>query len=250
MINPIIKNKEIIKNVNNNLTSIIELNDIELNILPFDLALKKDKRTYLIYYISLLMTKHNFLFIFNNVDYNAKIIKIDLLFLSLSIYFTVNALFFNDNTIHKIYEDKGVFNFIYQLPQIIYSSLISTVLNICLKNLGLSSDTIIKFKQEKNDKTTDKMTDLYYKLKIKFILFFTLGFIFLISFWLYLSVFGIIYKNTQLHLIKDTLISFGLSLLYPFGIYLLPGFFRIPALARGEKKREYLYNFSKLLQTI
>ena len=183
IINPNIKNKEI----NNNYSiSIMELNDIELNILPFDLALKKDKRTYLTYYISLLLTKHNFLSIFNNNDYNSKIIKIDLIFLSLSINFTVNALFFNDNTIHKIYEDKGVFNFIYQLPQIIYSSLISTVLNICLKTLGLSSDTIIKFKQEKNDKTTNKKTDLYYKLKIQFILFFTLGFIFLIFFWFYL----------------------------------------------------------------
>ena len=63
-------------------------------------------------------------------------------------------------------------------------------------------------------------------------------------------MFGAVYKNTQYHLLKDTLISFGLSMLYPFGIYLLPGLFRIPALADPNKKRECLYKFSKLLQIL
>ena len=60
--------------------------------------------------------------------------------------------------------------------------------------------------------------------------------------------FLIIYKNTQYHLLKDILMSFGLSMIYPFGIYLLPGIFRIPSLS--NKKRKCLYNFSKFLQMI
>ena len=60
---------------------------------------------------------------------------------------------------------------------------------------------------------------------------------------------SIIYKNTQMHLLKDTLMSFGLSLFIPFGIYLFPGFFRIPALSNRKKERNCLYNFSKLLQS-
>ena len=61
---------------------------------------------------------------------------------------------------------------------------------------------------------------------------------------------GTIYKNTQLHLIKDTLISFGLSLIYPFGINLLPGLFRIPSLSDKKGKRKYIYAISKILQMI
>ena len=61
-------------------------------------------------------------------------------------------------------------------------------------------------------------------------------------------MFGAIYKNTQLHLLKDTLISIGLSLILPFIIYLLPGLFRITALSNTNKKRECLYNFSKFFQ--
>ena len=63
-------------------------------------------------------------------------------------------------------------------------------------------------------------------------------------------MFGAIYRNTQMHLLKDNLISFGLSLSYPFIIYLFPGIFRIPVLSNPNAKRKLLYNFSKLLQLI
>ena len=62
-------------------------------------------------------------------------------------------------------------------------------------------------------------------------------------------MFGVIYKNTQIHLLKDTLMSVGLSLLFPFGYYILPGFFRIPALSNSKNKRKCLYNFSKIIQS-
>ena len=104
----------------------MEYNDDEINSLSYKLALKHDKRSYCQYYISLLRIKHNFLFSFYyNKDYNSKIIKIDLFFIGFSIYYTVNALFYTDDTMHNIYESKGSFNIEYQLPKIVYSSLIS-----------------------------------------------------------------------------------------------------------------------------
>jgi len=63
---------------------------------------------------------------------------------------TINALFFNDDTIHEIYIDEGSFNFIYQIPQIIYSSLISGVINSIIKFTALSEENILKFKRKKN----------------------------------------------------------------------------------------------------
>ena len=59
-------------------------------------------------------------------DYNLMPIKIYLFFFSFGLFFTVNTLFFTDSTMHKINEDNGKFNFIYQIPQIIYSTLISS----------------------------------------------------------------------------------------------------------------------------
>ncbi len=62
-------------------------------------------------------------------------------------------------------------------------------------------------------------------------------------------MFGVIYKNTQYHLLKDSLISFGISMLTPFLIYLIIGLFRIPSLSNSKNKRECLYKFSKVLQS-
>ena len=59
-------------------------------------------------------------------------------------------------------------------------------------------------------------------------------------------MFCVIYRNTQIHLLKDTLMSIGLSLIIPFLFYLLPGIFRIRALSIKSK---YLYNFCKFLQS-
>ena len=231
---------------------IMKRKDIELSDLKYNLALKYDKRSYCSYYISLLRIKHSFIFtFFNNDDYNSKIIKIDLFLFGFSLYYTVNAFFFSDDTMHKIYEDKGAFNFIYQLPQIIYSSLISGVINFLLKYLALSEGLIIDFKKDKKDENLEKRKeDLDYKLKIKFILYFIISTIFLLFFWYYLSMFCAVYVNTQIHLIKDTLISFSLSLVYPFLIYLIPGLCRIPALSNRKNKRKYLYGISKIIQMI
>ena len=101
---------------------VMAYNDLEKNLLSYKLALRYDKRTYCEYYISLIKTKHILIFSFYyNNDYNERVVKMDLFFVIFIIYFAVNALFFNDNTMHKIYEDKGRFHFEYQLPQILYN---------------------------------------------------------------------------------------------------------------------------------
>ena len=163
----------------------------------------------------------------------------------------MNTLFYNDDTMHNIYISKGSFDIEYQLPKILYSSLISILLNTLLKSLALSNGGILEFKQNKKKKDVNERGDeLNKKLSIKFVLYFIISFIFLLFFWYYISMFGAIYRNTQFHLLKDTLVSFGLSLLYPFCIYLIPGFFRIPALSDTKKKKECLYKFSKILQIL
>ena len=84
------------------------------------------------------------------------------------------------------------------------------------------------------------------KLKIKFVFYFILGYILLIAFWYYISMFNAIYRNTQNLLLEDTVMGFGLSMVTPFVIYLIPGIFRIPALGNPQKNRRCLYNFSKI----
>ena len=250
-----LQNNNILKNYNNIkikkyilFKNKIEFNDYEINNLLYDEALEFDKRTYTQYYFSLLKMKHLIIFTFyTKNDYNSKIIKYILFLLSFALHFTINALFFNDKTMHKIYEDQGIYNFIYQIPQIIYSTFITSFISLVLNYLSLSEKNIIKLKGEKID-IIQKSSALKKSLLIKFYFAFILIFLLIILFWYYLSCFCAVYRNTQVHLIKDILISFGLSLISPFIINLIPGLLRIPSLK--SKNRECIYQISKLIQLI
>ena len=228
------------------------LNDEELNSLEYELAIIIDKRTYFQYYFSLLKKKQLILFAFlPSNDYNLVVIKIALLLLSFSLYFTVNGFFFSDKTMNKINEDKGAFDILFQIPQILYSSLISSVINIILKQLSLSERQILSIKQEKNFKVAQKKSNQIRKyIKIKLAIFFIFSLLLIFFFWYFISSFCAVYKNTQMILIKDTLISFGLSMLYPFGLNLIPGMFRIPALRAVKKDKKTLYKFSRIVALI
>ena len=215
-------------------------------------ALLIDKRTYFEYYWSLLKKKHIILFVFMPVnDYNLITIKLGLFIFSFCLYLTVNALFFTDKTMHKIYEDKGMFNILFQLPQIIYSTLISTLISMIIKLFALSEKDVIKLRQTKNkSKSFENSYKLFKWLIVKFNLFFFLSIFLLMIFWYYISTFCAVYKNTQKILIKNTFTGFGITLLYPFGLYLFPGFFRIPSLRTPKKDRECLYKLSNILSLI
>ena len=106
------------------------------------------------------------------------------------------------------------------------------VLNIIFQLLALSNDAIIDFKQnkEKKDINNEKL-NLERNLKIRFIFYMIISFIFLLFFWYYISIFGAVYINTQYLLLKDTLLSFGLSFFDPFFFNLIPGIFRIVSLS-------------------
>ena len=87
-------------------------------------------------------------------------------------------------------------------------------------------------------------------LKIKFIMFFILGSILMLFFWYFISCFCAVYINIQIILIKDTLISFFTSMLYPFGLNLIPGIFRISALRAKNKDKQCIYKASLLIALI
>ena len=224
-------------------------NDYELNTFSYKKASIKDKRTFSQLLISLIKTKHLIIFTFYQTnDYNSQIIKICLFFFSFALYYGINGLFFNDETMHKIYEDEGIFNFIYFIPQIIYSAIISSIIYILIKELSSSEKNIVKIKQEEDFEKTDALAPKIIKfLIIKFILFFLLSFLFLAFFWYYISCFGAVYKNTQIILLKDTLISFSISLVYPFIFYLLIALIRYPTLDHKEKCLNNCYIISRYI---
>ena len=194
--------------------------------------------------------KQLFLFTFwPTNDYNIYAIKVSLFLLSFGLYFTINGFFFTDDTMHKLYVNQGTYNILLQLPQILFSTVISAVINIILKMLSLTEKNIISLKQEK-EKVIDKIKSTRKCLRIKFLIYFALSVLFMLFFWYFVSCFCAVYKNTQKVLIKDTLFSFALSMVYPFGLNLLPGIFRIPALRAQKKDKGYIYKISQYIALV
>jgi len=110
--------------------------------------------------------------------------------------------------------------------------------------LALSQDIIIELKNIKITKNLEHKK-LLRILNIKFSLFFILSFIILLFCWYYVLCFCGIYANTQIHLIKDSIISLITSLSIPFVLYLIPGIFRILSIKSSSK---CLYKFSLFLE--
>ena len=229
-----------------------KIKDEELNNLTYKIAIEVDKRSYCQYYWALLKKKHIILFAFvASADYNIRVVKLTLFLVSFSLYFTVNGFFFTDSTMHKVYENNGAFNFLAQIVQIIYSSGVSATINMILKQLSISDKDIIKIKQEKKIKiATKKSQDTKKCILLKFAIFFILDIVLMLFFWYFTACFCAVYKNTQFILIENTLMSFALSMSYPFGLNLLPGLFRIPSLKAEKKDKECLYKFSGLISLI
>ena len=223
--------------------------DYELNVISYKEAKESDKRTFFQFYLSLIKTKHILFFSFNpKRDYNCYAIKICIFFFNFTLFIFINILFYNDAMMHKIYQDKGKFNFIYILPQIIYSIIIiSFLINLIIK-FSLTQQNILDIKHEKNKHNLNARIIIAIKsIKTKLICFFLISIFILILFWYYVTIFCAIYNKTQNYLIKNVLVCYLISLIYPFFICLLPSIFRIASLKGPEK---CLYKFSQIIEFI
>ena len=67
---------------------IMNYNDYELNTLEYKEAFEIDKRTFCEFYLSILKTNHLLIFtLFRKNDYNSKIIKILIFFISFTLFY-------------------------------------------------------------------------------------------------------------------------------------------------------------------
>ena len=214
------------------------LDDYDLNHLIYEEAIKLDKRTFIQIYCSMLRKKHLVMFAFCTPnDYNLSYIKFSKFVFLIGTNLSMSVLFFFDESMHKIYINSGGFNLIQQIPQIIYSSLVSAFIEFVISFLILSESEFHEIKNNKNIKKEGYLIYIYELLqciKIKFILYFIFSFVFLLFYWYFVATFCIVYRNTQIIFIKDSFISFGLNLVYPFLKFILFTLCRVISLKCGK----------------
>ncbi len=194
--------------------------------MKFEDAIINDKRTFIHSYWSVLKYSQILIFTFyTSDDYNDRLLKISLFFNSLALFITINSLFFNDSSMSHVYHEKGKFEFIYEIPKIILSSIITFIIKFTMSFLCLTHDKIKDLKKNENlEEINEKISKIYSCLKIKLVIFYVLLFILNCFYIYYTSIFCSVYINTQSHLAKDSLISFATNLITPFFVVCISTF--------------------------
>jgi hypothetical protein len=219
-----------------------KLDAFELRELKFEDAIIKDKRSFRRIYLDILFREHKILFTFLTCnDYNLFYIKLARFIFQVATDTAINIFFFSDNSMHKIFLNYGKYDFFQQIPQIIYTIIVSQLIDILLSYLSLTDKHIYEIKKlNSNYKEKEKLKCI----KIKLFSFFFFTFIVFGFFWYIVAVFCAVYKETQSIFLKDSLFSFLSGLLYPFVLYLFPS-----ALRKLSFKLEmkYIYRLSDII---
>ena len=219
----------------------------KLNDLDYLQAKKLDKRSYFQIYWSLLKREHPFIFTFiTKDDYNITIIKYSRFIFLLCTDMAMNVFFFSDETMHKMFLDYGKYNFIQQIPQIIYSTLISKIIETLLCFLSMTDKYYYQIKDSKNI-NKKVLSQIIKCANIKISFFFIFAILMFAFYWYLITCFCAVYKNTQIAFIKDSLSSFLFGNLIPFVIYLFPSLFRIISLKSNIFCSKCLYELSNIM---
>ena len=238
--------KKIFKTENNN----EKLSDFELNELNYFEAINLDKRSFHQMYWSLLRREHILLITFFSYhDYNIIYVKLAKFIFLLCQDMAMNVVFFSDDSMHKLYLTYGKYDFLQQIPQIIYSTTISQLIEVFLCYLSFTDKHFYQIKSIKNQEMNKAIVFQVLRcVKLKLFGFFTFTFILFLFYWYFISAFCAVYQNTQIIFIKDSISSFLTGLLYPFLLYLFPAILRIISLKDSIKKRfKCIYKISDII---
>ena len=229
------------------------LDNFELNNLDFYDACELDERTWCKTYWSVLMREHSALITFLAWnDYNLFYIKIQRFFILFCVDMTMNGLFFVHESMHKKYTQGEDFTFVQKLPQLLFTLIVSHLLEVILCFLSLTDTHVYEIKslpiKEKRD--GQKIMDILSKIQRKLTSFIIFTFLLFLFFWYFISAFCAVYQNTQVIYLRDSMISFAISLIDPFIIYCFTTLLRCISLTKICRKNccgKCLYKTSDII---
>ena len=220
-------------------------NNSEINFLEYKYSCDYDRRTFMQIFSSILKEENNIIYSFSFCanDYNLSLVKFSFLIIQIILLITFSCLFFVNDIIIKIYDKKyKIDRIIYLLKPIIFTFVISLLINILLKALSKINNNVIDIKNEKL-KYKDGLT----KIRLKLIFYFSVSFIFMSFGWILVSCFGLIFRTIQIKILICAgfilVANFILQIIFCFIIASL----RMCSLNSEKKGHRCLYNFSTIL---
>ena len=252
----------------------------EYNHMGYQDASKLDKRSCLRTYWSVLLREHYVIFTFiSRNDYNLFYVKIERFFILICTEMTMNGMFFLHETMYR--KKTGGVTFAQKLPQIIFSLIVTHIIEIILCFLGMTDvhyyeikalpkldkndnknnetienffkkdkrdkENVKKYQKEKSEKD-NRIFNILDHMERKLIAFFVFTFLVFLFHWYFISAFCAVYQNTQKIFLRDSGISILTSLIDPFIIYGITCILRAISLTLCcRKKLSCIYKTSELI---
>ena len=220
-----------------------------MNQLEFKEAVICDKRPFLQIYFSTLKREHKIIFTFFICnDYNLLSVKISRFIFLIATDMAINVFFFTDASMHKIYITYGKYDIFQQIPQAIYVTIFTNLIEVFLCFLSLTDTAMYQIKRLRNSYKKKKIEIKIIKcMKLKLFIFYLFTFIIFFFYWYIVTTFCEVYPNTQMTYIKDCIFSFIFSLFLPFVLYIFPAAVRICALRGGKKGSKCIFKLSDVI---
>ena len=200
-----------------------DFSDSELNSLDLYDAIIFDKRTFCQMYWKFLKDKQGIINAFFDFDpLEVLPIKAMSFFLSVILYFTLNAFFYTKSLITNEFNSNTPPDFLYllqnQLTKCIYTTIVGLIVDSILGCITSSKGRIKSLirREHNHNKFREDCLDIINSLKKKIIAFLIVNGVLTAFFWYYVSAFCYCYKNTQMNWFYGGLITLMVVLLLPF----------------------------------
>ena len=236
--------------VNSNKNNLLEIlkTKILYQDLPFDLALIKDKRKFWKIFYHNFIEKYPLFRMFHQI-FKFEFININIIiyFTYLEITFGLNSLFYTNNQVSSDFNQN--LSFLVSILNSLYSFLIGTIILSLLRYLILFSpvlETLI-IEIHLQNILIRKIMKFIKIMRIKYFIFLCINFIIIIYFWYYMTLFCIIYHNTQIKWFIRCCLSFFLTLLQSFIFCLILTVIKVCSL---KYKNKNLFNFEIFLRQL
>ena len=235
------KNKKIFGFRNETAIKIANVEENDYNSLPYSLALKLDKRNFLLIYKSLLKNKIEIISIlFYPEEFTHKSLTLCIYTLDFLFSFFINALLYTDDVVSEKYHNNGQLNLLTTLFLSLASNIISFLIMHVIKKIAEYNEYLSRMVKDVDKKKEFILTfqKLYLVIKIKVFFFFNISFIFSLFISIYILIFCQIYKKSQGSLIINYLMSLIESSAYSVGVPFIISILRYLGLKR---KIIYIY---------
>ena len=223
-------------------------NPKDINNYPFKQAIKFDNRTYVNMLWEMYVDKEEMWRVcYPSSIFECLSITINFLLFKFCLDFTLNCIFFTDDQLSSRYRN-GTLSFLQDLLRSIPSIIISAIISSIFSSFVSYPPKIELLLFEIRTKKVIQFINKLYKLMIiKFILFHMLLFVFFIFSLCYLTLFCIIYNNSQVSWFTGCLYSVITSIVVNIAISILLVSLRKFALIY---KKEYPFNLHILIKRI